>query len=411
MLYKFPKRPEPTKANVSVKIQDLLHSKSKGFTEEHVEYIRENVHPFLEVHYPNLFGEDIPKGLRFKGYVILEFDADGITNIVDEQKFRAGSFNEVAYKDIKNSIWSYGFKWKYPLPAIFFDAKNQKYGPIITGNTRCKALISLGVKNCIFAVYEADDGYTEDEVYDAVSRAGILFNSIHDRAERMSVHDVKRSATDAVNRWKVNSDVGCAPTYDGVRAYVYQVCGEGQFTETKKEEIIHEVINNLEENPLNKVISWTAKARLLGPFLVDNNLIETNEVLYIPVACSTWTKSIGLALHKARKNKKQVRLVLHTSTLTGYDLKHTYESTLSRFVKEFESFIDDANVSDMSFFRKDFYKKVIIYGAFPALGNVHDLDKIVKYDAKKGVFHQKSRKYVLDTDKYITSENDESDDS
>jgi len=400
-----PSFPEPKiKNQVSVGIKDLLSSKSKGFTKGHVNHIEENVHTFLEVNYPELFGDKLPKGLKFKGYYILEFDADGIANMVDNQKFRAGSFNEAAYRDIKNNIMSNGFKWRYPLPAIYFDSKEQEYGPLITGNTRCKSLIALGVKNCIFCVYEADEEYSIDEVEDGIARSGLKFNSIHDRAERMGVHDVKRSADDAITRFKKNPNVGCAPTFDGVREYVYDICGEGQFTENQKEEIVHEVVNNIEENPLNKIFSWTAKARLLSPFLVDNKLIETDDVMYFPVACSTWTKSIGKALEKSRKNGKQVRMVLHTSTLTGFDLKKTYETRLAEFVDKFESFINDTNVEHSDRYRKSFYKKVIIYGAYPALGNVHNLDKIVKYDVKKELFFQKDNDYTFSSDKEVQIE-------
>ena len=64
---------------------------------------------------------------------------------------------------------------------------------------------------------------------------------------------------------------------------------------------------------------------------------------------------------KREQKNKQVRLVLHTSTLTGYDLKDSYEkNATTRFVKEFESFIDDANVENSDELEM-YHKKVIIY--------------------------------------------------
>ena len=54
---------------VSVTISSLL--KTGGFTQEHLDYLTNEVLPFLKVHYPELYGDKLPPGMKFIGFKIL----------------------------------------------------------------------------------------------------------------------------------------------------------------------------------------------------------------------------------------------------------------------------------------------------------------------------------------------------
>ena len=372
---------------VSVTISSLL--KTNGFTREHLDYLTNEVLPFLKVHFPELYGDKLPPGMKFIGFKILNFKEDGIEDKFNSQRFRVGGFNSKKYEDIKNNIERNGYKWKYPAPSIVFDEEKQIYTEIITGNTRSKYVSQRGVPNMIWAIYGLDDGFTLEHLEEGVERSGIRFNTIHDPAQTATPEDVKANVYAAIKRYERNPDFGCAPEHKAIEEYVDEICGEGIFTPAKRSAIAQEVVNNKTNDPLRQVISWEASAARLRPFLLEHNLIETDKVIYKPVATSAYTKAIGMALREARQKGKQIRLVLHTSTLSGDHLKRSYEAKLSRFVKEFESAIEDFNVQGNDEYRKTLLSKVMIYGAYPAIAKYMKTDTILKFNPKSKEFYQK----------------------
>ena len=371
----------------SVTISSLL--KTNGFTQEHLDHIINQVLPFFKVHYPELYGNKLRKGMKFIGFKILNFKEDGIEDQFNTQRFRVGGFNTKRYEDIKNNIERNGYKWKYPAPSIVFDEEKQIYTDIITGNTRSKYVSNRGVPNMIWAVYALDDGYTLEHLEEGLERSGIRFNTIHDPAQTATPEDVKANVYAAIKRYERNPDFGCAPEHKAIEEYIDDICGEGIFTPAKRSAIVQEIINNKSNDPLRTVISWEASKARLRPFLFEHNLIETDKVIYKPVATSAYTKAVGMALREARQTKKQIRLVLHTSTLSGDHLKRSYEARISNFVKEFESAIEDFNVQGNDEYRKTLLSKVMIYGAYPAIAKYMDTKKILKFNPKSKEFYQK----------------------
>ena len=71
-------------------------------------------------------------------------------------------------------------------------------------------------------------------------------------------------------------------------------------------------------------------------------------------------------------------MVIHTGTLTGFNLELCYYTRIDEFRTFWinairwisNSFFGDCDDSD---------NRVVLYGALPALESIHDLDKIVKF--------------------------------
>ena len=83
-------------------------------------------------------------------------------------------------------------RWKY-VQTLFFDAEESIMDSIITGNTRCKGINIYVQRRIAFLQFTKSEMVIQKmKCMTAYLEYRILFNSIHDRAERMSVHDVKR---------------------------------------------------------------------------------------------------------------------------------------------------------------------------------------------------------------------------
>ena len=166
------------------------------FTEEHL-LIVEGLMDWANI-FPELFGDGLPKELKFKGFRLKPHSA-----VIYDQKYRAGGKSRSKKMlEIQQNIERNGYKLKYPAAAWF------EWGPndydVITGNSRGEIVKSspFNIENMIVAVYEASDpSYTKDQIADAIDSCGLRFNAIHDPAEPVSKTDVKNTVTLMIKRW------------------------------------------------------------------------------------------------------------------------------------------------------------------------------------------------------------------
>ena len=360
---------------------------TKEFTEEH-RLQAENLMDWSLI-YPEIFGDKLPDAIEFDGLKILPLNA------VDwsVQKYRAGGRTRNSkLLDIKQNIERNGYKLKYPAMAWF------QWSPtdyeVITGNSRGEVTSGtpFNMPNGIIAVFKAKEGYTKAQVQDAVEMCGIRFNSIHDPAEPLSKADVYRNVVDAIQRYiDTDGEAGVPNTMDAITERVDWVCGEGVFQPHTRQTLILQIYNNFNAHDI--VVPWSTRKEAtfqIAQFMTDTKLVDTDTVKYIPISHDRETFGFYKAVQTAAQYPNaEIRMVVHTGTLSGFDFDKVFQNRLATFVTRFNGMIMNACIA---FFGKTApeFNRVKIYAALPALGRSHDLTKPFFFNARTDTFYQKN---------------------
>ena len=360
---------------------------TKEFTEEH-RLQADNLMDW-SLMYPEIFGDKLPDAIEFDGLKILPLNA------VDwsVQKYRAGGRTRNAkLLDIKQNIERNGYKLKYPAMAWF------QWSPtdyeVITGNSRGEVTSGtpFNMPNGIIAVFKAKEGYTKAQVQDAVEMCGIRFNSIHDPAEPLSKADVYRNVVDAIQRYiDTDGEAGVPNTMDAITERVDWVCGEGVFQPHTRQTLILQIYNNFNAHDI--VVPWSTRKEAtfqIAQFMTDTKLVDTDTVKYIPISHDRETFGFYKAVQTAAQYPNaEIRMVVHTGTLSGFDFDKVFQNRLATFVTRFNGMIMNACIA---FFGKTApeFNRIKIYAALPALGRSHDLTKPFFFNARTDTFYQKN---------------------
>lgn len=360
---------------------------TKEFTEEH-RLQAENLMDWQLI-YPEIFGDKLPDAIEFDGLKILPLNA------VDwsVQKYRAGGRTRNSkLLDIKQNIERNGYKLKYPAMAWF------QWSPtdyeVITGNSRGEVTSGtpFNMPNGIIAVFKAKEGYTKAQVQDAVEMCGIRFNSIHDPAEPLSKADVYRNVVDAIQRYiDTDGEAGVPNTMDAITERVDWVCGEGVFQPHTRQTLILQIYNNFNAHDI--VVPWSTRKEAtfqIAQFMTDTKLVDTDTVKYIPISHDRETFGFYKAVQTAAQYPNaEIRMVVHTGTLSGFDFDKVFQNRLATFVTRFNGMIMNACIA---FFGKTApeFNRIKIYAALPALGRSHDLTKPFFFNARTDTFYQKN---------------------
>ena len=334
--------------------------------------------------YPWLFGEDLLPALKVANSAAL-VDVDDVNwgGTMTTQTARVGGKNP-KIKNIARDIASFGFKLINPTICLF----RKKDGELVplNGRTRYEILVrNHNFTNIIAIIYESADGYSDDEVENACSAFGLLANSYSDPSGDLQIEDVYREVCLAIDKgWCALTNIPGKEADDiaAIRERVDLVCGKGCFTPTKREQLVYRILNT--NNPNYVVRSWStpglAKIWLdeykyvnVGPFN------DRRGIKYIPLSAETGEKSLIAAANYAYDNPDyEIRVVIHTGTLTGFDLEQNYYDK----VKKFRDFWDlTLEKVSYAFFngKKSTKNNVTLYGALPALSSIHNLKKMVKF--------------------------------
>lgn len=360
---------------------------TKEFTEEH-RLQAENLMDWKLI-YPEIFGDKLPDAIEFDGLKILPLNA------VDwsVQKYRAGGRTRNSkLLDIKQNIERNGYKLKYPAMAWFqWSPTNYE---VITGNSRGEVTSDtpFNMPNGIIAVFKAKEGYTKAQVEDAVEMCGIRFNSIHDPAEPLAKADVYRNVCDAIQRYiDTDGEAGVPNTMDAITERVDWVCGEGVFQPHTRQTLILQIYNNF--NAHDTVVPWSTRKEAtwqIAQFMTDTKLVDTDTVKYIPISHDRETFGFYKAVQTAAQYPNaEIRMVVHTGTLSGFDFDKVFQNRLATFVTRFNGMIMNACIA---FFGKTApeFNRIKIYAALPALGRSHDLTKPFFFNARTDTFYQKN---------------------
>lgn len=372
----------------------LLTSSKTRFTKQdlenqinlHGKYLEDPYKGWRRV-YPELFGYKLPNALRFVRFELIPTDQISW----DDQQWRIGG-KSTKKTEIGQNIERNGYKLKYPPISVFF------YGDLsrktITGNTRTSLLGSTPffMENLIIARYEADPDAVVEEVEDAIEECAGRFNSIHDPAATLSPEDAKRIVELSVKRFNdTKGQYGTPLAHDAISEKIDRVCGEGVFQPATRSNLVYEIWNNFK--PEEQVISWSNSGKTefkVEQFMQhDAKFMDTENVKYSVTSTQTpaqaWHKTMRLS---AENPKCQVRLVLHTGTLNGFDLGKTYRSRVSDFMKSWKEMTENACLA-LYGKKHAVLNNIVVYSALPALGSEHNTTKPFFFNHKKTSCYQK----------------------
>mgnify|MGYP003111034188 FL=1 len=354
------------------------------FTEENLETYKKLIVPEA---YPWLFGEDLLPSLKVANDAALVNISDvNWQGVLGEQTARNGGKNP-KLKDIARDILSFGFKLGNPAVCLL-RRKNGELVPL-NGRTRYEILMSNhGFTNIIAIIYEAVDGASDDDVQNDCSAFGLLSNSYSDPSGDLQLEDVFHEVSLAIVKgWVVLNKISGREIedIDAIRARVDLVCGKGCFTPTKREQLVYRILNT--NNPSYSVLSWTSPG-LAKTWMIENNIINVGPIngrrgiKYVVLSAETGEKSlIAAAKYAADHPDYDIRVIIHTGTLTGFDLEENYLNKVQKF-RDFW----DATLSKVSyaFFGGANPKKipVSLYAVLPALSSMHNLNKLVMMRTK-----------------------------
>lgn len=370
-------------------------SKIKTFTEKHLDIVKQAYKNHWKTFYPELYGNKVPPEIKFSHFEIVPNNGH-FGGGLGSQKNRYGGEN-VKYHDIKQNIDRNGFKLKYP-PISVFRWNNHSPEEIITGNTRAEILNGFNINNFIVAVYvPSGDKYTKEQVRDALCICGQTFNTSHDPYSPPSKADIKRSVELAINLYEqTNGLAGIPCTIPAIEDRVDLLCGEGCFQQTTRSQLVYEIYNT--RNPHDIVISWSDNKNTkyrISNFMIDNKLVNTDTVKYIHTPHSMYSKLNTRAQRLAAEfPKAEIRIVIHTGTLSGYDLERVYRSRIREFVTSYSSIVSNANLASDN---GATFSRIKIYAALPALSSCHDITVPFFINMKKGEAYQKSNKMEVES--------------
>lgn len=367
----------------------LVHSvpmSAKKFTQKDLEISLQYISPNV---YPGLYNkDDIPVGLTYIDRQIIPIDSflnDDEQSIdkniasksrhlsADEaavQSARTNGRGEQAQK-VYHSVRTFGFKLDTKPISIAIFPDGSKY--LINGRTRIQELNRHSFKNIIADVYKCAS-------YEAYHEAKQLFNVREDPYSPHTMEDVVKTVQYAIERGWIKRD------YAECEKKVNKVA-PGCFSPVE----IGKIVARSMAGPLASSISYTTKSafkeiRKMGYIDNENNngiyyFVYSSEgpVKAIPAACKYLQEDL------AGKKVKELRVVIHTSTLQGADPELSWKNKIDNFRttwKNYTQYIKDA------FFTKDseFLHKIKLFGALPAvslLASEYPMDKIVMFHVGK----------------------------
>ena len=392
---------------------DAISVDINAFTAFQPEHLKTHKDLIVERAYPWLFGDKLLPTLQLEGdsehrdYIdIINKDDINLTGMFTSQGVRAGGKNH-KFKQIAQDVREFGFKLMHPAICLF-RMPNGELIPM-NGRTRLEILVHQhNFTNIIAIIYEAKpehivNGGISEEVLDDLSQFGLLANSHSDPQGDLQLEDVYLEVCNAIARKWIKDDVNPPGSNDylheQVKNRVETVCGEGCFSPSKRSELIFRILNT--NNPNFVVKSWTSKGlpqqwlkkngyKNVKPTFIkdeDGNVeVDKRGIMYVCLSAATASKGIISAASTAFEFKNyDIKIIVHTGTLTGFDLEKCYEDR----VQAFRDFYNES-LMEMGygyFARKSATKRPIeLLGALPAVGSyfVEDpqCNKLVKYVTK-----------------------------
>mgnify|MGYP001239688364 CR=1 FL=1 len=333
----------------------------KKFTQQHLDFSNKisnpKLQPIIKETESHIYGNKLPKGVRWVDRKIINLsDIQWDFSSKTSQKVRASG--NPRYREIQQDINEYGWKLKNIPPAVFVLPDGQ-YEPG-DGRTRVDIIDNLNVENCIFDIFESEN---------TLSRGifGLKANSGHDPAGDLQKEDVVNYFIEAIGKGIDGLNEDDDNLREIVLEKVIDACGEGRFTESQRYVMTDRIISQLGKDT---GIRYWPQANLPRQWLVKNNYIETDEIVYMTTSTELASKALISAAEFHNKTGKKVRVCPHTGILTGVNPEECFVNRCEKFVREW-----DRKLSDMrqGFFRGQTLdtETITLFGFLPAVKALH----------------------------------------
>ena len=341
--------------------------------------------------WPELYGDQLPDGIKFTGFDLIDISVldQAIKGSLGNQVARASENPE--FDNIKNDILTNGYKLRYP-PIAVAEYENGSID-IITGKTRTKILKNnCKFTNAIVAKYKVFSKRT-------LLTQSIRFNCIDVPSGTAKAGDVLGVASELISEGSLKRNI------NAIREWITEAVGNGPFTDNYKEHLAVTILNNASVRP--QIYSWRPEniaewmndhgflkaseqypaAGISGSVSVyvdKKNKKSTNDFLYMVCASSSFTKNLYRAAELMSNSHfigKTLRVLVHTSTLPDStntkDLKEVFEQRIKNHNTEWKNML--RNYSEVFYDDAKVKTNVVLYGALPAIKQIHNMDEIVVF--------------------------------
>jgi hypothetical protein len=341
--------------------------------------------------WPELYGDQLPDGIKFTGFDLMDISVldQAIKGSLGNQVARASENPE--FDNIKNDILTNGYKLRYP-PIAVAEYENGSID-IITGKTRTKILKNnCKFTNAIVAKYKVFSKRT-------LLTQSIRFNCIDVPSGTAKAGDVLGVASQLISEGSLKRNI------NAIREWITEAVGNGPFTDNYKEHLAVTILNNASVRP--QIYSWRPEniaewmndhgflkaseqypaAGISGSVSVyvdKKNKKSTNDFLYMVCASSSFTKNLYRAAELMSNSHfigKTLRVLVHTSTLPDStntkDLKEVFEQRIKNHNTEWKNML--RNYSEVFYDDAKVKTNVVLYGALPAIKQIHNMDEIVVF--------------------------------
>jgi len=342
--------------------------------------------------WPELYGDQLPDGITFDGFEIMDITklSEAIDKSYGSQVARASDNPE--FDNIKNYILTNGYKLRYP-PIAVAEYEDGSIA-IITGKTRTKILKNnCKFTNAIVAKYKVFSKRT-------LLTQSIRFNCIDVPSGTAKAGDVLGVASELISEGSLKKNL------NAIREWITEAVGNGPFTDNYKEHLAVTILNNASVRP--QIYSWRpenisewmtshgfkrASEQYPAAGLEKNGSVyvktndgkkHINDFLYMVCASSSYTKNLYRAaelLSNSHFLGKTLRVIVHTSTLPDStntkNLKDVFDQRIKDHNTEWKSML--RNYSEVFYDEAKVKTNVVLYGALPAIKQIHDMDNIITF--------------------------------
>jgi len=372
---------------------ELVHGGS--FTQEQADKNKLLVNPEV---FPHLYGDELPPEIKIVQRSFL-IRADSVeTNLLGGINLNTARFGSVQdgnpkLPKIRTGISTFGFKLKHPSMAVFRHANGKIYK--INGKTRFTILVDeWGYEWIIVDVYEANDGYSEDQVNYALHIFGQSANIEDDPKGDTSEEDLFHGCQYAIENGWIGLDVNGVPEWDSIEKHLKKVCRNNKLTPTTMSGLIARVIGQYDEiitgkrywSSVKKVQEFITSGgnmnfKKITPQKDDNGNLIRKGIKYMVFETSEYRRAFLAATKWAHQNPDyEVRIIYYRQYMKAYDTATNWTETLERCVEHWNNSISEIKDVHFSSNCKRETDRCYIYGAVPSLKSMHDLSKLVFLD-------------------------------
>jgi hypothetical protein len=298
----------------------------------------------------------LPPGIEYVDTTII--DEKALTRegtIGSSQPIRAAGGN-LKRGDLARDIAENGWKlYCMPIAVII------KNGKIVFLDGRTKDNILLGHKylNRIVNLYKFVGEHEHDIALqdDAIEDFGLEGNEEKFIAGHNVQEDFVQIALRKIERGTLKLEKNEILSWVNSRAK--------SFSKQKREDMASRIYHHTAgTNAGLNVISWTSEEAQV--WLKSNNYINNNKVIYLVQSAEMTSKAFFAACALVVENPdKEIRLVIHTGTLTGWDRPKRYVEKILKFRKDFLLKLSQTSYGFFGGHRFNF-DNIKLYGALPA---------------------------------------------